>query len=58
MSLTLKGWTVSSTYPHTPIRGTTGGDDSLRWFLRVKPGGVIEDVLHSIETSGVFYELL
>lgn len=49
---------MSTTYPHTPIRGTTGGDDSLRWFLRVKPGGVIEDVLHSIETSGVFYELL
>ncbi|EJT49881.1 hypothetical protein A1Q1_00894 [Trichosporon asahii var. asahii CBS 2479] len=58
VSLTLKGWTVSSTYPYTPIRGTEGSDDSLRWFLRVKPNGVIEDVLHSVEMSGIFYELI
>lgn len=54
----MKGWTVSSTYPYTPIRGTEGSDDSLRWFLRVKPNGVIEDVLHSVEMSGIFYELM
>lgn len=30
----------------------------MRWFLRVKPGGVVQDLLTGIESGGLFFELL
>lgn len=54
----MKGWSVSAVYPDTPLRSSDGGGYSLRWFLRVKGRGIVEDVLHSVETGGVFYELV
>lgn len=30
----------------------------LRWFLKVKPGGVVEDLLTGTEAQGLFVEML
>lgn len=53
----MKGWQVSTVYPQTTLRDDNGAT-FMRWFLRVKAKGVVEDLLTSTETNGVFYELV
>ena len=50
-------WTVTAAYPMTALI-PDGGRQKLRWFLRVRPGGIIEDLLTGVEASGLFVELL
>lgn len=57
MSISVKGWTVTSAYPTTGLHDE-GGRTVMRWFLRVKPGGVVQDLLTGIESGGLFFELL
>ena len=35
-----------------------GTRQKLRWFLKVKPGGSVEDLLTGTEAQGLFVEML
>jgi len=35
-----------------------GGRQRLRWFLKVKTGGAVEDLLTGTEANGLFVEML
>lgn len=35
-----------------------GGRQRLRWFLKVNPGGAVEDLLTGTEAKGLFVEML
>lgn len=35
-----------------------GSRQKLRWFLKVKPGGDVEDLLTGTEANGLFLEML
>lgn len=35
-----------------------GPRQKLRWFLKVKPGGAVEDLLTGTEANGLFVEML
>ena len=35
-----------------------GTRQKLRWFLKVKPGGAVEDLLTGTESQGLFVEML
>ncbi|GMK59918.1 hypothetical protein CspeluHIS016_0901350 [Cutaneotrichosporon spelunceum] len=57
VNVALKGWMVTTAYPEVVLR-PDGGLTRLRWFLRVKKGGVVEDLLTGTESHGLFMELL
>ena len=57
VSLSVADWQVLAAYPMTSLI-PEDGRQRLRWFLRVKPGGIIEDLLTGTEASGLFVELL
>ncbi|KAK8861686.1 hypothetical protein IAR55_002509 [Kwoniella newhampshirensis] len=57
VSLTVSDWTVTATYPMTSLI-TDAGKHRLRWFLKVQPGGIVEDMLTGTIASGVFLEML
>jgi hypothetical protein len=50
-------WQVLTAYPMTSLV-PDGARQRLRWFLKVKPGGTVEDLLTGTESSGLFVELL
>ncbi len=41
--MSLVGWQVLASYPPAPLL-SDGGRQILRWFVRVQPGGGIEDL--------------
>ncbi|TXT05520.1 uncharacterized protein COLE_06840 [Cutaneotrichosporon oleaginosum] len=55
--LSLKSWKVTAAYPLVDLR-PDGDRTRLRWFLRVKKGGVVEDLLTGAEAHGLFTEML
>lgn len=57
VSMLLTDWQVLATYPPTSLV-PDAGRQRLRWFLKVKPGGAVVDVLTGTESSGLFVELL
>ena len=57
VNISVKGWTLTTAYPPVP-QVDKGGRKELRWFLRVKPRGVVEDVLSGTEAGGLFFELV
>lgn len=57
VSLSVADWQILAAYPMTSLI-PEDGRQRLRWFLRVKPGGIIEDLLTGTEASGLFVELL
>ncbi|BEI86093.1 hypothetical protein CcaverHIS002_0603800 [Cutaneotrichosporon cavernicola] len=57
VNVALKGWMVTTAYPEVVLR-PDAGFTRLRWFLRVKKGGVVEDLLTGTESHGLFMELL
>jgi hypothetical protein len=57
VSLSLLDWQVLAAYPVTSLF-PDNGRQKVRWFLRVRPGGVIEDLMTGTEASGLFVEML
>lgn len=57
VKISLADWQVLAAYPSTSLV-PDGGRQKLRWFLKVKTGGIVEDLLTGTETSGLFVELL
>lgn len=55
--MSVADWSVVTAYPMTSLL-PDNGRQRLRWFLRVKPGGIVEDLLTGTEASGLFVELL
>ncbi|GFZ42429.1 hypothetical protein JCM24511_00144 [Saitozyma sp. JCM 24511] len=50
-------WQVLTAYPMTSLVPDEG-KTRLRWFLRVKQGGSVEDLMTGTESSGLFVEFL
>ena len=50
-------WQVVAAYPMTSLI-PDNGRQKLRWFIRVRPGGIVEGLLTGTEASGLFVELL
>lgn len=48
---------MTSAYPSVDLR-PDGDRTRLRWFLRAKPGGVVEDLLTGTESHGLFMEMM
>ncbi|KAK1927856.1 hypothetical protein DB88DRAFT_479560 [Papiliotrema laurentii] len=57
VSLSVADWQVVAAYPMTSLI-PDNGRQKLRWFIRVRPGGIVEDLLTGTEASGLFVELL
>ncbi|WWC88037.1 uncharacterized protein L201_002940 [Kwoniella dendrophila CBS 6074] len=57
VSLSVADWTVTSAYPMTSLL-PDGARQKLRWFLKVHPKGVVEDMLTGTQTSGLFMEMI
>ncbi|OCF38280.1 hypothetical protein I317_07960 [Kwoniella heveanensis CBS 569] len=57
VSLSLADWTVTAAYPMTSLI-PDGGRQKLRWFLKVQPGGIVEDMLTGTMSNGLFIEML
>lgn len=57
VSMSVADWSVVTADPMTSLL-PDNGRQRLRWFLRVKPGGIVEDLLTGTEASGLFVELL
>ncbi|WWD16391.1 hypothetical protein CI109_100817 [Kwoniella shandongensis] len=57
VSLIITDWTVTATYPMTSLI-TDGGKHRLRWFLKVQPGAIVEDMLTGTMANGLFLEML
>ncbi|KAL7424614.1 hypothetical protein Q5752_000298 [Cryptotrichosporon argae] len=57
VTLSVADWTVTTAYPMTALV-PDGARQKLRWFLRVKPGGAVEDLLTGTEASGLFVEMV
>ena len=55
--MSVMDWTAVAAYPMTALIPEEGRQ-RLRWFLRVRPGGVVEDLLTGTVASGLFVELL
>jgi hypothetical protein len=49
----VKGWQILQAYPTAPLKGS-----ALKWFLRVKPSGVVVDLLTGMEAGGLYYEMM
>lgn len=58
VSYYLSDWQVLTAYPITNLLSADEGKTRLRWFLRVLPGGAVEDLMTGVETSSLFAELL
>ncbi|ORX35265.1 hypothetical protein BD324DRAFT_652404 [Kockovaella imperatae] len=57
VSISIADWQVLSAYPMTSLL-PDDGRQRLRWFLRVKSSGIVEDLLSGTEANGLFFELL
>ncbi|EIW66433.1 hypothetical protein TREMEDRAFT_65285 [Tremella mesenterica DSM 1558] len=57
VSLSVQDWQIVSAYPMTSLQ-PDGPRQRLRWFLKVKGNGTVEDLLTGTETSGLFVEML
>ncbi|WWC68494.1 uncharacterized protein I206_102423 [Kwoniella pini CBS 10737] len=57
VSLSIADWTVTSAYPMTSLL-PDGARHKLRWFLKVQPGGVVEDMLTGTQSNGLFMEMI
>jgi hypothetical protein len=57
VTLSVKDWVVTSTYPLTTIKDDKGRQ-KIKWFLSVRPNGVVKDLLTYTEASGVFLEMM
>ncbi|WVR03709.1 hypothetical protein IAU60_000704 [Kwoniella sp. DSM 27419] len=57
VSLSLADWTVTAAYPTTSLV-PDGNRHRLRWFLKVKPGGIVEDIMTGTLSNGLFVEML
>lgn len=57
VSLSVQDWQITSAYPMTSLL-PEGGRQRLRWFLKVNPGGAVEDLLTGTEAKGLFVEML
>ncbi|WWC60455.1 uncharacterized protein I303_103027 [Kwoniella dejecticola CBS 10117] len=57
VSLSIADWTVTSAYPMTSLL-PDGGRHKLRWFLKVQPGGIVEDMLTGTQSNGLFMEMI
>ncbi|ORY29782.1 hypothetical protein BCR39DRAFT_588155 [Naematelia encephala] len=57
VSLSVADWTIATAYPMTSLL-PDGPRQRLRWFLRVMPGGHVEDLLTGTVSNGLFVEML
>nr|XP_019050516.1 hypothetical protein I302_00951 [Kwoniella bestiolae CBS 10118]OCF29446.1 hypothetical protein I302_00951 [Kwoniella bestiolae CBS 10118] len=57
VSLSIADWTVTSAYPMTSLL-PDGARQKLRWFLKVQPGGIVEDMLTGTQSNGLFMEMI
>ncbi|WRT65820.1 uncharacterized protein IL334_002769 [Kwoniella shivajii] len=57
VSLSILDWTVTSAYPITSLL-PDGSRQKLRWFLKVQPGGIVEDMLTGTMSSGLYMEMI
>lgn len=57
VTLSVKDWDITATYPPTKIEEVRGRK-KIKWFLSVKPNGVVKDLLTYAETGGVFCEMV
>jgi len=57
VSLAVQDWQITSAYPMTSLF-PDGPRQRLRWFLKVHPGGSVEDLLTGTSANGLFIEML
>jgi hypothetical protein len=55
VSLSISDWNITGVYPPTAMI-PDGTRQRLRWFLRAKAGGTVEDLLSGVESFGLFWE--